>query len=298
MSNLLIEFFGKTINIQPESISELLYKKNEDGTPSSEYHENALENLLNLDRERVAKLKQIDNADIVKYKKIGKAEALTAFEASLKEAYQIEGDLKGDDLINAIIAKKAGSQLDEDKIKVHPLYMSVESRKNKELADLRTELEGQLQAVKSEYAQKEIFSRLDKDALDAFYKMEPILPSDPVKAANQRNIYLEKLRTLEWQDVNGEMVAIKDGKRLEDQHGNPMKAAQIYKKIAEDYFEFPKQGAKGTAGNNNGEGGEGGAGPTKVPTNDQEFNTQYFSCKTAEERTAVAAAYEKYKAGK
>ena len=67
---LLTEFLGKTINLPAESIQEKLYKKQEDGTFSNEFADNALETLLELDRERVSKLKSIDNADITKFKNI------------------------------------------------------------------------------------------------------------------------------------------------------------------------------------------------------------------------------------
>jgi hypothetical protein len=71
---------------------------------------------------------------------------------------------------------------------------------------------------------------------------------------NLVNSYVGEIDTLEdiQYDENDNIIAIiKNGKRLEDEHGNPVTFTGYNKTRASNYFKFLKQDAKGGAGNKN-----------------------------------------------
>lgn len=289
---ILTEFLARTINQSQDSIKEKLYKKSEDGTITSELLDNALDNLLALDQERVSKLKTIDNADISKFKKMGQAEAMEKLEKQIKELYKIEKDARGIDLISELVATVSKSSLDEDKIKIHPAFIEMEKRKMQELEELKNGYESKINTIQGEYMRNQVFSKIDEIALSKLNELKPIISSNPTVAANQKKAYLQSLREFEYQLVNDELIPMQNGKRIEDGHGNPLKLEHIITTNAAGYFEFEKQEPKGSAGNQGGNPPGATDLPNRVPKTREEYTEIYYSLQTAEQRVKFADTYK------
>ena len=286
---LLTEFLGKTINLPAESIQEKLYKKQEDGTFSNEFADNALETLLELDRERVSKLKSIDNADITKFKNIGKAEALTNFEKQIKELYKVEEDVKGVDLIQSIVRKTSSTKMTDDQVKLHPLFIALENQKNNELNTFKSTYEDEINKLKNEFSSKEINSKVNDIAIGVLDTMKPILSSDPAKANNVKKLFLSQISSeYQFQNVDGNIIPVKDGKRAEDEHGNALTLDKLVQRKAMDFFEFEKQDQKGSASNQG-----GNTPPLVVPKTREELSAMIFNEPDAAKRLALSEAFKK-----
>ncbi len=286
---LLTEFLGKTINLPAESIQEKLYKKQEDGTFSNEFADNALETLLELDRERVSKLKSIDNADITKFKNMGKAEALTNFEKQIKELYKVEEDVKGVDLIQSIVRKTSSTKMTDDQVKLHPLFIALENQKNNELNTFKSTYEDEINKLKNEFSSKEINSKVNDIAIGVLDTMKPILSSDPAKANNVKKLFLSQISSeYQFQNVDGNIIPVKDGKRAEDEHGNALTLDKLVQRKAMDFFEFEQQDPKGSAGNQGGT-----TPPLVVPKTKEELSAMIFNEPDAAKRLALSEAFKK-----
>lgn len=286
---LLTEFLGKTINLPAESIQEKLYKKQEDGTFSNEFADNALETLLELDRERVSKLKSIDNADITKFKNMGKAEALTNFEKQIKELYKVEEDVKGVDLIQSIVRKTSSTKMTDDQVKLHPLFIALENQKNNEINTFKSTYEDEINKLKNEYTSKEINSKVNDIAIGVLDTMKPILSSDPAKANNVKKLFLSQISSeYQFQNVDGNIIPVKDGKRAEDEHGNALTLDKLVQRKAMDFFEFEKQDPKGSASNLT-----GGDKPLAVPKTKEELHAMIYNENDAAKRLALKEAFDK-----
>lgn len=286
---LLTEFLGKTINLPAESIQEKLYKKQEDGTFSNEFADNALETLLELDRERVSKLKLIDNADITKFKNMGKAEALTNFEKQIKELYKVEEDVKGVDLIQSIVRKTSSTKMTDDQVKLHPLFIALENQKNNEINTFKSTYEDEINKLKNEFSSKEINSKVNDIAIGVLDTMKPILSSDPAKANNVKKLFLSQISSeYQFQNVDGNIIPVKDGKRAEDEHGNALTLDKLVQRKAMDFFEFEQQDPKGSAGNQGGT-----TPPLVVPKTKEELSAMIFNEPDAAKRLALSEAFKK-----
>lgn len=286
---LLTEFLGKTINLPAESIQEKLYKKQEDGTFSNEFADNALETLLELDRERVSKLKSIDNADITKFKNMGKAEALTNFEKQIKELYKVEEDVKGVDLIQSIVRKTSSTKMTDDQVKLHPLFIALENQKNNEINTFKSTYEDEINKLKNEFTSKEINSKVNDIAIGVLDTMKPILSSDPAKANNVKKLFLSQISSeYQFQNVDGNIIPVKDGKRAEDEHGNALTLDKLVQRKAMDFFEFEKQDQKGSASNQGGT-----TPPLVVPKTKEELSAMIFNEPDAAKRLALSEAFKK-----
>lgn len=286
---LLTEFLGKTINLPAESIQEKLYKKQEDGTFSNEFADNALETLLELDRERVSKLKSIDNADITKFKNMGKAEALTNFEKQIKELYKVEEDVKGIDLIQSIVRKTSGVKMTDDQVKLHPLFIALENQKNNEINTFKSTYEDEINKLKNEFSSKEINSKVNDIAIGVLDTMKPVLSSDPAKANNVKKLFLSQISSeYQFQNVDGNIIPVKDGKRAEDEHGNALTLDKLVQRKAVDFFEFEQQDPKGSAGNQGGT-----TPPLVVPKTKEELSAMIFNEPDAAKRLALSEAFKK-----
>lgn len=287
---ILSEFLSRTINQPVESIQEKLYKKQEDGTFSKDLVDNALDVILELDKERVSKLKQIDNSDITKFKNMGKAEALTNFEKQIKELYKVEDDLKGIDLIQSIIQKSSNTKLTEDQIKLNPLFIALEKKLNDELNNTKTTYEKQIEDLKNEYTSKEVFSKVNETALSTLEALKPILSSDPTKSSYQKRLFINDLKgEYDFKSIDGQIIpTTKDGKRAEDEHGNPLTIEKLVQRKAAMIFEFEKQGEKGSASNS------GGSDPSLVvPKTKEELNKAIFNEPDPAKRIALQEAFSK-----
>jgi len=296
---LMLKFLAKTLGITEKAAAALLFKPNaEDSTKlTDELQDNALENLLAQDAERVNIIKAAGGGDegakfTEGYNK-GKAETLTKFEKDLRTKYAIEDkDVKGVALIEAIVQgaskENGGGKLNDDDVKKHPLFRSLETQMQEAIAAKDTEYTTKITDIESNYKRNETVAQVKARAQQLLTSKKPILPKNAVAAENQIKAFLSQFDEYEY-EVTGDQILLMDKttkKRLEDKHSHALKFEDVVNDKASAFFEFQVQGAKGAPGNEN-----GGSGTIVAPSNDAEYKKAIFNAKTADERKAVHEAY-------
>lgn len=124
--------------------------------------------------------------------------------------------------------------------------------------------------------------------------MRPVLPTNPTAAAVARQEFIEKFQSYDYEITpEGKIVVMKDGKRVEDQHGHAVDLARLVKQETERRFDLAVQDNKGNAGN---------ADKHQAPGNmrfkdEAEYQEKFFSATKPEERKAIAQAWEAQNSG-
>ena len=295
---ILLKFIAKAQGLSEEQVAGLLYQTPE-GEDNPVLKENALQELLDLDKKRVVELKK--SVDTTKFFQQGydkaRGEVLSKEERKIAEKFGIEESLKLGDLVDAVVKKQTetltkDSELTDDKVKIHPIYLALEKAKKEELTKLSETHKTEIETLNSQFQNTQIWNETSGKILNYFNSLNPVLPKNAKLAQNQRNDFIEKFKDYEFQIVEGQKdpVVLKGGKRIEDSHGNPVTLQSLVTSTTMNYFELAKQNDKGNSGN--GGGDSGGQFSIKVPKNEEEFNKAFFEASTAEERTAIKEAYE------
>lgn len=299
MNELFVAFLVKTLNITAEEVADLLYKKGEDGKVTEELNEDALQKVLDKDVDRVTSIKSsintkeyFDNG----YKKAQK-EVLSELESTIRTEYGIESQSTGIDLVKEIVSKSGkGStgDLTDEAVKKHPLYLQIEASKQSAIDELKNEYEGKITDINTQYKKGQVFSAIKRDARSILAGFNPIVSENKVVANNRELDFLNKLEKYDYQtaeDGNHLVLDKETGNRIEDPHGNPIKFTDVIKGTAELYYDFAKQGLKGSAGNED----DKGAGSHKniaVPKTEDEYYEQVSLASDATERAAITEVWE------
>ena len=295
MKNIFLGFLAQTLNKPAEEIAELLYQKGEDGKLSENLVENAADLLKQWDVERVKTLRSTggDNKKALEdQRKRGYKEAREELEKELREQYGIESDKQGAGLVAEIVAKASKSDLPEDKIKRHPLYLSLEKRLTDETKTLKEQHEAERGELEKQYAKKFTLTDVKRRALEELEKMNPVLPENATIAANWKRLFADAFNDYEFeQQENGGYLVLKGEKRFEDDHGNPVGFDKLVKETAAQFFQFKEQTPKGSAANKN--GNTAGNGEFKTPATMEEAWEMARNAKTPEEREAILEAADK-----
>jgi hypothetical protein len=258
MKDILFGFLSKTLNVDNEQLAELLYKKSDDGTITEDVNESALQTLLQLDAERVQKLKPntkdyFDNG----YKK-GQSETATQWEKRMREKFGVDpdGQLQGEALVDAIKAALSDASTKPEKIKTHPEYLSLEAAMRKQAEELKAQYEAELEKQKAAYSREQTWGQASSVIRQAIGGLNPVLPSDKAKAEKMLDLFINThFREYDYQpDGNGGWIVMKDGQRVENQHGHVKALQDLVRETAEGYFDFQAQKPAGNAGNANGSG--------------------------------------------
>lgn len=308
--NLMLGYFAKVLGITEVEASDLIFNKTE-GEPKegdtvydlklkdqepfkATLKTDVLQELLASDTTRIGKIK--DGVDTTPAFQKGydkaKSEVLTNKEKELREKYNIEDTkLKLDDLLVNIIAKNSEDVLPEDKVKMHPLYLSLEKSKLQDIEALEATHATALADLKKAQDNDKTLGQVNNLVLGYFNALKPILSEDATKAENARKDFVSKFSSYEYQpQEEGDPIIIKDGKRLEDAHGNPMTLKSLVTSAAESQYDFEVQSPRGAAGNKKEE--EAGGGNVVVPGSKEEYDDAIFNAKSADERVAIADAWE------
>lgn len=254
----------------------------------------ALAEIMNLDRERVSKLKPAEDGKTKfqeGYQK-AKKEERSAFEKELKDEYGIESDLQGKDLVEHIVTTKAaeaskrkpGTDITEDEVKASKTYRDAEKRFKKELEEKETAFATKLEETEKGFQSKQTRSSFQSNVLAMLDELKPVLPKDEAKARKLREAFLREFDDVdEIRAEDGDFVLLKGGKVLDDGHGNSVNWKDLTKNRANAFFEFPANNGGTNSGNSNDKGGNanngGAAGGAKgypdgiaKPTNLQEYS--------------------------
>lgn len=259
MKDLFIGFLAKTLNIAPEQVADLLYKKTDDGSLTEDLAENALTVLLQKDAERVQRLKPdtrvfFDNG----YKK-AEGEVSAKWEKMLRERLGVdpEGKLQGDALVDAINAALADAGTKPDKVKVSPEYLKLESEMKRAIQAMKDEHAKEVDALKAGFQREKTWTQAKAAIADTLRSLNPVLPDDQAKANRLIDLFTAEFQGYEYaEDPEQGFIPLKDGQRLQDAHGYARGLDDIVKERAAALFDFRQQDQAGNAGNKNGAAGK------------------------------------------
>ena len=294
MSDVLKDFAVKALNITDEQFAEIVYSDDK-----QTIKENAIQELLRLDAERVTKLKAASKDELTQmhdkgYKK-AQAESISKFENSLKEQFGVtESSSQGIDLVKEIISKiSRDTNLDDDKVKLHPLYVQLEKKLGSEYV-AKAEYEkvlGEFDGYKSNIEKEKVLTVVVSDALKEFESLNPVLSSDAKRAYNQKLDFLAKMKSFEYEvQADGNHIIKVEGKRVENAQGHPIPFKEFVKQQAELYYDFNVQGQKASGGNANNNGSS--ASSVSVPSSKKEYMIALNSETDPHRKIALMKAWE------
>jgi hypothetical protein len=270
MSKSLIAYFSTTLGRENDSVASLF---NEDGS----LVDNAIEQLKTWDKERVEKLREKDKNTFDNGYKKAQSEITKRVERQLKEAFDYDGDETGEELFDKITehakttAASNGKPITDDDVKKHPAFIALEKQAKKDLQAAKDEAEKALTDYKGEVTKKEKFATVAEKAIALIKAKKPILPSDETKASTRlKRDVLDPLTDYNYEiAANGDIVVLdKEGKRVEDAHGNAVKFDDFVVNIASQGIDFQEHDDKGTPHGTKPPGGDdkGDKKPFVMPT--------------------------------
>jgi hypothetical protein len=278
------------LNKTEDELAELIYKKSADSKELS-LKDDAIDVVLDLDSKRVDSIKKNVKPDPERLKSEysrGVKEGLENLETKIRETYSVDSDKKGIELVETVIDKNKGkTKLTDDEVKKHPLYLALEKER------VSKEEYQKLQTTFDEYKQQQVrnvkLSAIKKDAIKVLKSLNPVVSENPTVALTREEDYLHKFDPYDYElDDSGNHLVMKDGKRLEDAHGNPLSFNNFAKSIAMLNYDFKAQDGKGNAGNKDDKGGGG----VKIPKTPEEYHKAMAEEPDAGKRVAIRKAYE------
>jgi hypothetical protein len=263
----LLYLTTKQFNLTEDEAKTLLF----DG---EELKENAVDILLEKDKERVDNLRKQREE---KYNE-GYQTAEKKFKSHAEETFKKLTGYKGteakfedmfqiwyDDQKKKLQAKH---EVTDDDVKKHPLFIQLETQTiSKEKYD---ELQRSFDEFKTTQQRQQVMGVVTEQAWSLVAAKEPILEQNEKVAANRRRDFLAKFSAYDYDLQDGKIIVIKEGKRIEDAHGNLITFDAFVDGLAGDYFVFRAQSDKRNVGN--AEGGEDGTVLTDKPTTAKEYH--------------------------
>ena len=304
MKTIITGLLSKAYNFDNGKIAELF--KDGETELSEEKQTEILNKILEIDAQRVENIKKsVDKKDAFQdgFKK-AKSEVLTDFEKGLKEKFGIESDKTGLELIEEVVSKKSeggqGGDVTEDAIKRSKVFQDMESNLKKQITTVKTEYETKINEIQDGYKAEQTFSNVSQKALQIFNGLNPILPQNKTVADNQVKFFVNSLKDFKF-DVQDERIVVmdKDGKVLEDGHGNSRSFEDIVKETASGLFEFKaNNGGSGSGNGGQGQGGSGSSYAGNVPKTFEELEKVMSDTSISiEDRSNIMAEYEKAQKG-
>ena len=304
MKTIITGLLSKAYNYDNGKIAELF--KDGETELSEQQQTEILNKILEIDAQRVENIKKsVDKKDAFQdgFKK-AKSEVLTDFEKGLKEKFGIESDKTGLELIEEVVSKKSeggqGGDVTEDAIKRSKVFQDMESNLKKQVTTVKTEYETKINEIQDGYKAEQTFSNVSQKALQIFNGLNPILPQNKTVADNQVKFFVNTLKDFKF-DVQDERIVVmdKDGKVIEDGHGNSRSFEDIVKETASGLFEFKaNNGGSGSGNGGQGQGGSGSSYAGNVPKTFEELEKVMSDTSISiEDRSNIMAEYEKAQKG-
>lgn len=298
LSKLMIDYLAKTLGKSPDSITELLFKKSDDGTLTEEINPDALESLESLHAEHInAAPADMLKAEYDKGHREGKFEALNKAEETLRKTYGIEEKGKLPDLIAAVAAKAAKDVATDDKVLTHPIFLKQKADAEAAIEAVKAEAEAKLTEVTTAAERQRRFATNLSKIETAMAEVGVVLPKTPTAATTLKNAFLKQFEGFDFEETQtGTYLKDASGALVKDKHGHPITVEAYTKNEAANWFDIEKQPQRQSPGNDPGD-----APPTKwtketAPKNAQDFETAYYATTDPAERTALATAFKEAQA--
>ena len=304
MKTIITGLLSKAYNFDNGKIAELF--KDGETELSEDQQKEILQKLLDEDAKRVEAIKKsVDTKPAFQdgFKK-AQGEILTKFEKDLKEKFGLESDKMGLELVEELVSKKSeggqGGDVTEDAIKRSKVFQDMESNLKKQITTVKTEYETKINEIQDGYKAEQTFSNVSQKALQIFNGLNPILPQNKTVADNQVKFFVNTLKDFKF-DVQDERIVVmdKDGKVIEDGHGNSRSFEDIVKETASGLFEFKaNNGGSGSGNGGQGQGGSGSSYAGNVPKTFEELEKVMSDTSISiEDRSNIMADYEKAQKG-
>ena len=304
MKTIITGLLSKAYNFDNGKIAELF--KDGETELSEDQQKEILQKLLDEDAKRVEAIKKsVDTKPAFQdgFKK-AQGEILTKFEKDLKEKFGLESDKMGLELVEELVSKKSeggqGGDLTEDAIKRSKVFQDMESNLKKQIKQTETDYQAKINEIQDGYKAEQTFSNVSQKALQIFNGLNPILPQNKTVADNQVKFFVNTLKDFKF-DVQDERIVVmdKDGKVLEDGHGNSRSFEDIVKETASGLFEFKaNNGGSGSGNGGQGQGGSGSSYAGNVPKTFEELEKVMSDTSISiEDRSNIMAEYEKAQKG-
>ena len=304
MKTIITGLLSKAYNYDNGKIAELF--KDGETELSEDQQKEILQKLLDEDAKRVEAIKKsVDTKPAFQdgFKK-AQGEILTKFEKDLKEKFGLESDKMGLELVEEVVSKKSeggqGGDVTEDAIKRSKVFQDMESNLKKQVTTVKTEYETKINEIQDGYKAEKTFSNVSQKALQIFNGLNPILPQNKTVADNQVKFFVNTLKDFKF-DVQDERIVVmdKEGKVIEDGHGNSRSFEDIVKETASGLFEFKaNNGGSGSGNGGQGQGGSGSSYAGNVPKTFEELEKVMSDTSISiEDRSNIMAEYEKAQKG-
>jgi len=259
LQDALMFAFTKAVGKTDEEIHSIVFEKGEDGKLSLKDNVNDL--LLDMITNKLKAVKGDETAIWDKAWKKAQKETLEKAEKLLSEkvGVNIEGETFEEKISKFVEMVNSGSkntkqQLSDDDIKKHPLFLSIEQKavKAEELLKENEKIKNEFEQFKMNYEKQNKINKITsiiEDFVDG--KLNLNLDKDQTRRKNQIKLITKEVLAAadDWEEVDGKIFGIKNGKRIEDAQFTPKALQQITKEIALQYFEPLAQTPKGGAGN-------------------------------------------------
>ena len=244
----LLYLTTKQFNLSEEEAKALLFE-------NDELKDNAADLILEKDKQRIAKLKAERET---KYNE-GYQTAEKKFKSHAEEVFKKKTGYNGtEDNFEAMfdawfahqketLSKK--KEVTEDDIKRHPLYIDLETKSiPKQKYD---ELQKSFDEFRTQSQRKAVMDTVTARAWDVVAARNPILSENQTVAENRKRDFLAKFSAFDYELQDGRIIILKEGKRIEDAHGNLKTFEAFTSDLAEQNFDFRAQEEKGNGGNRN-----------------------------------------------
>lgn len=293
-----------TLGIPATEVASLLFEIKEDET--GDVKPTALQSLFDKSAVRVATFKEAETKAHDKGYNKAKAESISKFENDLKEKFGVTSEKQGIELIELVVSEKLktqGGELDEQKIKRSTEYLTMVDRLTKEKNDAVIAETNKFKELQDSLQKESTFKTISEQANAWLDEMNPILPTGKTadgksRAEIQRANFLKMISSEYGFEIKDgkTLVTDKDGKILEDKHGNMVDFKEIVKSKASELWDFQEGQARAGTGNKN-DGDAGAEGVKKAytgakPKDEAEFVALVQKAKTPEERQGIVAAWK------
>lgn len=217
--------------------------------------DNAADILLEKDKARVQKFKD----ERTKYHDDGFKKAEKQYKTHAEEVFKKKTGYDGSEdnfeaMFDAWYEKlktdnKGKKEVTEDDIKKHPLYIDLETKSIPKAK--YDELQQAFDQFKTQSQRQAVMDTVTSRAWDVVAARNPILSENQTVAETRKRDFLSKFGAFDYELQDGRIIVVKDGKRLEDAHGNLKTFEAFTNEMAEMNFDFRAQEDKGNAGNRN-----------------------------------------------
>lgn len=286
--SMMVDFLSKTLGKSNEELTAILFKKADDGTLTDQIADDALSQLESLHQTHLSSVREDAGKDQYNegHQK-GKFEALSKEEEWIKKSFNLQGKGKLRDLIAEAI--QAGSNLTEDKVQTHPLFVNAKTAWEEEKAQLIEAHTAQLSEATTKVERQMRFNQVSPVIDEALVKAG--VSPEFLKPAAKR-AFLSQFEGKDFEITEtGIYIKGPDGKLEKDANQHPVKLDAFVGKAASEWFPIEKQPARQAPGADPADPAKPATKWTKenAPKTQKEFDAIYQTLEGEEARELTRA---------